>query len=663
MLTCSRPPVDEGRDAVMLVREGRPRDLSWKHSGPLLFGDWGTSRLYVLGLAFYYTGHASVWYLAVMSLLMAAVAWAYTVICRCFPEGGGVYTASRRLSSTLSVIAATLLLCDFIVTAALSTVEGFHYFGTPGHAVVPLSILTISALGVVNWLGARSAGRLALVIAVAAILLSALIGALCLRYIPQGLGTVRADVDGVTSPWARWESLVRIVLALSGIEAVANMTGLMKEPVAKTARRTIWPVLIEVVLLNLVFGVALNALPALSERAIPDYVTYELRQEIPSDKVPEDVRRYRDTAVRQIAEHVSADTFGAEAGRVMGVVSGAVFGLLLLSAVNTAIMAMVSVLYALAHDKELPTTLTKLNYAGVPWLGLIIACLAPSMVLLIEADVKALGELYAIGVVGAIAINVLCCGFNRDLQISPWERRGLWALGGFMTLVELTIVVAKPHATLFAGGGIVTVLGARAALRLSRRKTGAAVPPLPTPAAGWLSELQAQPLKLDPSRPRIMLASRGRYQSEFAVDLARRRRATLFGIYVRTLRVMDINPKAIPKLADDPVAQEALGTTALLAREAGVPFVPVYVTSEDISAEILDYTVTFGCDTLIMGKSRRSLVSRRVQGDVVARVAENLPDEVALITRSADQPHLSPAPAGSTGADPETSSNDPIGHA
>ena len=153
----------------MLVAENRPRTLSWYHAGPLLFGDWGTSRLYVLGLAFYYTAHASLVYLSVMSLLMAAVAWAYTVVCRCFPEGGGVYTAARKISPLLAVIAATLLLCDFIVTAALSVVEGFHYFGVPHGLVVPLSMITIVGLGVVNWLGARNAGRFALVIAIVAI--------------------------------------------------------------------------------------------------------------------------------------------------------------------------------------------------------------------------------------------------------------------------------------------------------------------------------------------------------------------------------------------------------------------------------------------------------------------------------------------------------------
>ena len=64
------------------------------------------------------------------------------------------------------------------------------------------------------------------------------------------------------------------------------------------------------------------------------------------------------------------------------------------------------------------------------------------------------------------------------------------------------------------------------------------------------------------------------------------------------------------------------------------------MTSPGIAEEILDYTVTFGCDTLIMGKTRRSLFARKVTEDVVQRVAGLLPDGVSLITRHPDAPFV-----------------------
>lgn len=616
----------------MLVAEHRPRSLKWFHAGPLLFGDWGTSRLYVLGLAFYYTGHASPVYMTVMAAIMAGVAWAYTVICRCFPDGGGVYTASRLLSPTLSVIGATLLLCDYIVTAALSMVEALHYFDMPHDFVVPVAIAAIAVIGLVNWLGARSAGRFALVIAIVAIGASLLIAIACIPLVSPGLHKVTWNPPGIDSWWHRWESLVRIVLALSGIEAVANMTGLMSEPVARTARRTIWTVLVEVLLLNMIFCLAMNALPGLINQTTPDYVRHEILGGLKPEDVPEAVREYRDVGVKLLATEAGAKALGPAFGLYFGVSTALVFGLLLMSAVNTAIMAMVSVQYSMARDSELPRPLTRLNYSGVPWIPLIVACLLPAGVLVFEADPKSLGELYAIGVCGAICISLFSCAANSTLEIRPWERRGLWALAALMTAIEATIIVAKPHATYFASGLVGTVLvvrivvKARAASRAER---------VEEPAAGWMAELRDRPMKLEPGRPRIMLAARGHDQAEYAVRLAKKRHAILFVIYVRTLRVLDVTPGNIPKLEDDRDAQESLGSAMIMGRDAGVPVIPIYVTSTEVPAEILDYTVTFGCDTLIMGKSRRSLFSRKVVGDVVAEVARQLPDEVSLITRSA----------------------------
>lgn len=616
----------------MLVSENRPpRNLKWYHAGPLLFGDWGTSRLYVLGLAFYYTAHASVLYLAAMSLIMAAVAWAYTVVCRCFPDGGGVYSAARRLSPTLAVLGATLLLCDYIVTAALSGIEAFHYLGVGSSKVVIIAVATIFLIGVVNWLGARNAGRMALLIAVASISLSAVIAILCLPWLKSGLSRVSLHGGGQTSPWQMWESLVRIVLALSGLEAVANMTGLMKAPVAKTAKRTIWPVLCEVVLLNLIFGVALSAMPALKDRVEPDWVRYEINERLAPENVPSEVKEYRDTAMRMIATETAGRQFGEGTGKVFGIITGVIFGMLLLSAVNTAVMAMVSVQYSLAKDGELPRIATRLNYSGVPWVPLVIACAAPVVLLMLEADVKALGELYAIGVVGAITINLFSCAANKALSIGKYERIGLWALAALMGIIGLTIVVAKPNATIFAGIIVSAVLITRLIVRARARMIAAS--PLPEPTLGWLAQIKDQPAVPGPG-PRLMLAARGRDQAAYAVDMAKRRKATLFAIYVRTLRLMDMVPGQVPQIEDDPEAQAALGTAAILAREANIPFVPIYVTSSDVVSEILDYTVTFACDTLIMGKSQRTPFSRAVVGDVVARVAENLPEGVSLLTRA-----------------------------
>src|SRR5687767_1986352 len=123
---------DNGREkpaALALLASERPRNVNWFQAGALLFGDWGTSRLYVLGLAFLVAGRSSFWLIGAMSLLILVVGWAYTHICRLYPDGGGVYTAGRRRARILGVIGALLLFADYTITASLSSVEAFHYFG------------------------------------------------------------------------------------------------------------------------------------------------------------------------------------------------------------------------------------------------------------------------------------------------------------------------------------------------------------------------------------------------------------------------------------------------------------------------------------------------------------------------------------------------------
>src|SRR5215217_1099155 len=119
--------------ALALLASERPRNVNWFQAAALLFGDWGTSRLYVLGLAFLVAGRSSFWLIAAMSFLILAVGWAYTQICRIYPDGGGVYTAAKQKSQTLAVIGALLLFADYVVTASLSSLDSFHYFGL-GHS-------------------------------------------------------------------------------------------------------------------------------------------------------------------------------------------------------------------------------------------------------------------------------------------------------------------------------------------------------------------------------------------------------------------------------------------------------------------------------------------------------------------------------------------------
>ncbi len=617
----------------MLVSQKRPRDLAWFHAGPLLFGDWGTSRLYVLGLAFAFTGFASPYYLIGLSVLMIGVAWAYTVICGQFHDGGGVYTAARQISPLLGVIGATLLMADYIVTAALSTLDGFHYFGVPegpgGWIIFACCAGTMFLIGVINWFGPRWAGRFALVIAVITMGLSAIVALACLPYIPAGVKAV--DWGTGVPPWTRWTHFASIILALSGVEAVANMTGIMKEPVDRTSAKTIWPILGEVATLNVVFGFALVGIVSMSRSG--GLAGFGFTNE-----------EVKNAAMKVIALQAGYDWLGPAIGAVVGKGAAFAFGLLLISAANTVVVDMIGVLYSLGRDRELPSKLTNLNYSGVPWLPLIAACAMPVGVLLFVRDLEKLSDLYAIGVCGAITVNLLCCAYNPRLTIGPRTRAGLWVIGGIVGSIWVTIAITKLAALAFASGLVAVVLVARVVAHRVQARAEATRPA--APALGWLAELRQAPLKLDGDTRRIMLAARGRHQADFAVDLARRTNSTLFVIYVRTLRVLEMGNLGVPRVEEDHEAQESLGYAAMLARRFGVACVPIYACSNNIAEEILDYTVTYGCDTLILGESKRRLFARKLEGDVVADIARHLPPGVQLIRRASEPFAAAPADEG-----------------
>src|SRR3989338_1952129 len=148
--------------AIAIKRVERPRELKWFQAGAMLYGDWGTSKAYVIGIAFALSGHASWFFLGLMSLLTALVGLCYMIICRIYPDGGGVYSSVKRRSQTLAVIGAFLLVADYVVTASLSAFEAFHYFNfSHPHLWAIFAIFTI---GIINWVGPTKGGSLAAVI-------------------------------------------------------------------------------------------------------------------------------------------------------------------------------------------------------------------------------------------------------------------------------------------------------------------------------------------------------------------------------------------------------------------------------------------------------------------------------------------------------------------
>ena len=580
----------------MVIHGSRPRNVGWLRAAALLYGDWGTSKAYVIGLAVLLAGYAAPAYLAAIAGLTFLVGCNYVWVCRYFPEGGGVYHAARTHSARLAVVGALLLLADYAVTASMSCYEAFNYFGT-GDAT-RWAILAIFALGVLNYFGPRLSSGLAVYLAVPMVLvvLGLVVGGLWNRPVLHW--------HWPTEGWGHsWQLFAGMVLALSGVEAVANTTGVMKpDPesspekpsVHRNARRAIWLVMAEVCLLTAALGILAAGMP-------------------------EDSFSKPESFLRKMAEYYVHPSYGLAVGVVVG--------LLLLSAVNTAIVATVAILYSMAQDGELPPVFRMLNRQGVPWVPLIVSVGLPILILDLAPGFEALASLYAIGVVGAITLNLASTSTDKSLPMAKWQRGVMLGTAVLMGAIWVTIAVTKVHALMFA----LTVCGVGLFVRETYRtklkeETGRAPVPVaasPAPAAPVFGEEEGE------EGGRILVAARGLTPSaKFALEEAKLRSSRLYFLYIREVQVAT---EVSGRLKDDPVAEKVLNEAAQLAKETKVAMTPVYCTANKASDMIVELAATLGADVVVLGGTRRGLLVNLLRGDTVREVSAHLPEEIKLV--------------------------------
>jgi amino acid transporter len=433
------------------IQATRPRDLNYIRAAGLLYGDLGTSKAYVLGLAFALAGHASFWFIFAVSILTLLVGLNYIVICRLYPHGGGVYASVRDRSKILSFVGAFFLISDYLITASLSALSAFHYLGLP--YPVLWAMLSIFAIGILNLLGPKQTGSLSILLAIPTIICVLGLGLLSIPFLPeaiQHLDPINHDVQ------ADWNVFVGVIVALSGIEAIATTTGSMKldrgssfqmPSVKNTSTPAILIVIFEVCFFTTLFGLAMNALPGL--------------EAINGTVIAPDGHDVRDYMLKYMAEVFGSSFFGAKIGTILGFLVSIVVALILLSAVNTALVGLSSLLFVMSRDGELPLSFQQLNRFGVPIYSLISAFILPIGILFVVDDVAGLANLYAIGFVGAIAVNLGSTSTNPKHPLSTFERSLMFGTFLIMALVEVTLFIDKPEAR----GFVITIMGIGLLLR------------------------------------------------------------------------------------------------------------------------------------------------------------------------------------------------------
>lgn len=591
----------------------RPRNLNTFHAAAILYGDWGTSKAYVIGLAFALAGYSSFWLIAMVSVLNALVGINYMTICRLYPNGGGVYASVRNKSESLALVGAFFLIADYLVTASLSALSAFNYLGVPNPAY--WAIIAIIGIGVLNFLGPKHTGNLAILVSLPVVFVVILLGIISIPHLPEAI----KNLQPLSPNWSEnWTHFVGIIVALSGIEAIANTTGIMRLDPGKDERhpsvyRTSTPailwVMLEVCFFTTLFGLTIAALPNL--------------EIVNGEVMAPDHGNIRDFMLRYMGENFALSLFGEYVSHVFGMIIAMVFLVLLLSAVNTAMVALTSLLFVMSRDGELPSLFQKLNLFGVPYFPLLLATIIPAVLIFVFDDVIELANLYAVGFVGAIATNLGFTGFDRELKLSFKERSLMIFTFVIMAAIEITLFIDKPNARNFAISIMTVGLLLRSwVLEVQEKKWRLRKAPLQ-------KHLEAEEKIASPQPGSLLCAVQSTGKTlNYAITESNKTQVPLLVLFIRIQQVITEEDRHRYWLEDED-ACEIFDYVKEHLKEGN--FKLIYVVSDSPANTILETAVKHHTSKIVVGMPRTNKLFQLIRGNLVQDLGKILPEEIDLL--------------------------------
>jgi amino acid transporter len=376
-----------------------------------------------------------------IGLLLGLIAISYRQVCFGFPNGGGAYAVAKSTFGTWpALIAASSLIVDYILTAAVSTAAGIAAITSaiPSLAGVRLE-LALGAMGLLvlaNLRGLRESGR---IFALPTYLFVAgafgVIGVGLIKIITgdpavtwsQGVVIQAHETATILLPILLLKAFAHGSVALTGTEAISNGVASFKKPEAKNAASTL--VVMAVLLGTLFLGISLVAFAY--------------------GKVPQEIGG--ETLLSQIAR----TSFGS--GPLYALFQVATTGILLLAA-NTGFNGGPQLARILAVDGYLPRQVGQRSDRLAYGAGIVIIALAAALLLIgTDAVVTALVPAYAIGVFVGFTISQAGMVLHwRRLKNAGWVGRAL--LNGVGALVTAVVLIVITAAKFTDGGYLVFIL-------------------------------------------------------------------------------------------------------------------------------------------------------------------------------------------------------------
>ncbi|HUR15434.1 MAG TPA: APC family permease [Mycobacteriales bacterium] len=441
-------------------------------SDPLSSVAYATEQIIlVLGLGGLAYLHYTPWLAAGVVALLAIVIASYRQTCHAYPDGGGAYTVSRRnLGPAASLVAASALLVDYVLTVAVSVVAGIAAVvsAAPGLAphAVPLSIGCVVVLTVANLRGVKESGRAFAVptygfVVIVLLMLGWAFGKALLGHDLQAESAGYSLVTdhrtgGLLTVFLCLRAFASGCTALTGVEAISNGVPSFRKPKSRNAATT----LVVMGGLAIVMFVGITVLAVVSHVHMAEDPTHLVGA--PADYVQR-------TAIAQIGIAVFGD------GVLFLLLQGFTAAILVLAA-NTAYNGFPLLSSLLSRDGYLPRQLGKRGDRLVFSNGIVLlALLASLLIVAFDADVTKLIQLYIIGVFVSFTLSQwgMVKHWARHLRQATDERdrtrmrrsQVVNATGAAATALVLTLVLV----TKFVHGAWIVVVAMPLLFLLMRR--------------------------------------------------------------------------------------------------------------------------------------------------------------------------------------------------
>jgi amino acid transporter len=188
----------------------------------------------------------------VIVALLGLLVLSYCQVIDAYPGGGGAYAVSREnLGPAASLVAAAALICDYVLTVAVSIAAGVAALTSAFPALIPLTVpLGLALLAVITVLNLRGVGEGARAFMLPTLVfIVGLLAILAIGFVhpahPTGVPAAgAAQAAAAATPVATVGLLLLLrafaagCSALTGVEAIANGVPLFLEPRVVRAKRT-----------------------------------------------------------------------------------------------------------------------------------------------------------------------------------------------------------------------------------------------------------------------------------------------------------------------------------------------------------------------------------------------------------------------------------------